>query len=421
MPDRADTIRIGLRNLTRNTRRSLLTGSMVALGVAALIFFRGYISSLREGMIEMVVNSLTSEIQVDRRGASESLGLPPLDLDLPADLEATIERAAAGITTAPRIRFGAFLINGEKSSLVGVLAVDPAREKKVAPLGPGAGRVAEEETAGGFGIDGQGIASVDDDTLVLGVGLAKGLGIKKGDTVSLLARTQKGSTDAIDGVVRGLARTGDPELNKRLVLMSLRSAQRLLHMNGRVTAFAIATPHRSLIPQVVDTLKTALTSLEPPTEVRPWQQLAPYYRDVVTLQNNIMNMVMGMVFILVLAGIVNTMMMSVYERQREIGTLMALGFRRRTIVFLFLIEAMGLGAIAATIGAIIGMTVVIITNATGIPFTIPAVGTINMRPLIDAGYAVFTVVVAMTTALLAGLYPAYRASRLQPVEALRAV
>lgn len=418
-----DTVRIGLRNLTRNLRRSLLTGTMMAMGVAALVFFRGYMSSVHEMMIDMVVNSLTAPLQVERRGSSAHLGIPPLDFDLPAELETALTSTPGVVAAAPRIRFGAFLVSGEKSSLVTVLAVDPSHEKKVAPKGPGAGwRSAHGADGDGVaGLIGEAIKDLDDDTIVIGTGLASGLGISLGDSVSLMARTQKGSTDAIDGVVRGINNAGDPELNKRLVIVSLRRAQLLLHMPGRVTAFAATTNNRKDIPKVVEAVRAQLRSSEPSTEVRGWQDLAPYYRDVVILQDDIMKIVMGVVFVLVLSGIVNTMMMSVFERQREIGTLMALGFRRRSIVWLFLTEAVGLGVMAAFIGLALGAAVIGITHLTGVPFVVPAVGTITAYPVFDPGYSAATVVVAMATALVAGLYPAYRASRLQPVEALRAV
>ena len=172
---------------------------------------------------------------------------------------------------------------------------------------------------------------------------------------------------------------------------------------------------------VVGVVRSQLTKVEPPTETRTWDQIAPYYRDVIALQNNIMTVVMGMVFVLVLAGIVNTMMMSVFERKREVGTLMALGFRRRSILWLFIVEAFCLGAFSAAFGATLGLTVVRITHWTGIPFTVPAVGVITARPVIDWPYAFTTIGVAIATALVAGIYPAYKASRLQPIEALRAL
>jgi len=417
-----DTVRIGLRNLTRHSRRTLLTGAMVALGVAALIFFRGYIVAINDMMLDMVVNTLTVPIQVEREGASASLGVPPLALDLPESMGASL-RAVPGIVGAtPRVRFGAYLFNGDKSSLVVVQAVDPEHETKVAPRGPGAGHRDEvPEDAAASGLEGAAITSVDDDTIIVGGGVARSLGIKLGDTVSLMARTQKGSTDAIEGVVRGIHHAGDPELDKRLVVMSLRRAQKVLHMPDRVTSFGLAAGSRSEIAGAMVAVQKQIANSDPPTEARTWEQLAPYYRDVVTLQNDIMKIVMGVVFILVLAGIVNTMMMSVFERQREIGTLMALGFRRRTILLLFMVEAVGLGIISGLAGALLGLLIVSVTHYTGIPFTVPAIGTIYARPVLDVTYLAANVLLAMVTALAAGLYPAFRASRLQPVEALRAI
>ncbi len=418
-----EIVHIGGRNVLRNLRRSLLTGSMVALGVTAIIFFRGYVGGLEAMMIDMVVNSLTGPIQIEREGYSDIKGRAPLELDLATDGD-LIQRLTQNkevTAVAPRVRFGAFLMLGDESTMVGVLGVDPQREKIACPKGPGAGYFNAEAQATDSGLQGASIAHRADDTLIVGAELAKGLGLKLGQTVTLLTETQAGSTNAVDGVIRGIFNSGDLETNKRLVMMSIGLAQTLLRMPDRATSLVIGLGADADIDEVAKTLNADLATEEPRVVARAWHAIAPYYRDSIVLQRDVLAIVMTIIFILAVVGIVNTMMMSVYERQREIGTLMAIGFRRKTIMALFVAEALALGVFAAILGVSVGIAIVSVTQATGIPFVAPGVGTILNHPIIDPEYTAMAATIAIAAALCAGIYPALKASRLTPVEAFHAI
>ncbi len=421
MSQPSDILRLGARNVLRNRRRSAFTASMIAVGVAAIVFFRAYIAGLGDMMLSQVVENVVGALQVERVGYADAVDLAPLDLDLPQDpvlLESL--RATPGVRgVTPRLRFGALLFHGEASTVVAGLGLDPEGEKRVCPKGIGAG--AEDRDASGevYGVTGAGLQRLDEEGIVVGVDLARGLGIEVGDTVTLLAQTQKSSTDAVDAKVVGLFRTGDAEANKRMVAVPLPLAQRLLHMPDRVTSFVLAAP-RQEIAGIAERLRPGLLARAEPTTVRTWEDLAPYYRDVLGLQNDLMRLVTVLFFVLVLAGVVNTMTMAAFERQREVGTLLALGFRRRAILWMFLVESAVLGIAAGVVGAGLGVGVVALTRAVGLPFFVPGVGTVTNHPALDTAYVVLAPAAALAGAALASLLPAWRASRLQPVEALRA-
>ncbi|MGC4116428.1 MAG: FtsX-like permease family protein [Myxococcales bacterium] len=414
-----DILLIGVRNVARNLRRSLITGGMVALGVASIVFFRAYVLGLQDGMIRLVVEQSDGVLQVERQGYSAAQDLAPLDLDLP--LGEGLEQAVATVpgvsAVSPRLRFSALLLKGEDAStIVGGLGVVPEGEKKVCPSSAQAGRGWEDELGVRYGLAGPGLEGAGEASILVGCELAKGLKVGVGETVTLLAQTQKGSTDAVDAKVVGTFRMGDAELNKRLVLVPLGLAQRLLHMPGRATALVVAA-ERSQVQSLAAALRGRLAGLAPALDVRTWEQLAPYYRDVIRLQDDLMAIVMALFFVLMLAGVVNTMTMAAFERQREIGTLMSLGFRRKAILALFLTESFALGLAATTAGAAAGTLVVAVTRVTGIAFRIPGIGLFTNHPRLDWRYGAAAVGVALLAALLAGLFPAWKASRLQPVEA----
>jgi putative ABC transport system permease protein len=265
---------------------------------------------------------------------------------------------------------------------------------------------------------GEGLTSVDEPSVILAADLARVLHVELGGIVTLLVQTRTGSMDAIDLTVTGLYRFQDPMENKHALVVPLGTAQRLLRMRGRATGYVVAVDRREAIASVAERLR-ALPATSVPLEVRTWEDVAPYYRDVTRLQDDVLQVVIAIVFVLVVAGVVNTMLMSVFERTREIGTLMAMGFRRRRILALFMIESLTLTALAAAVGAIIGVALVAWANRAGIDFTIPAVGTILNRPVLGPSYVALAIAGAVAGGLAGGLFPAFRASRLRPVEALR--
>ncbi len=415
-------LKMAFRNIARNRRRSVLTGTSVALGVAAILFARAYIDGLQALILEYVIEARNGALQVQREGYGASQDLAPLDIDLPATESFLRTLQVPGVeAVAPRLRFSGLLSNGEASTVVWGLGIDPESDARVCPRGPGGtGEKAARSDSVAEMVDGRGFQHPDDDSVIVGVDLAAALEVQPGDTVTLLAQTQSGSMDAIDLTVVGLFQFSDPHENKHAIVLPLLAAQRLLHMQDRATAVAISVHDNDEIATVVAALQRALAGGDPPTETQTWADLSPYYRDVMSLQDSVLGVLVVVVFLLVLAGVVNTMLMAVFERTREIGTLMSIGFRRRRILLLFLVESTLLSGLASIAGAALGCGLVMLTNHQGLSFYIPAVGSIVNRPLFDASYLLFACVGACLGGIAGGVIPAVRASRMRPIEALRA-
>ncbi len=409
-----ETTRLAARNLVRNRRRSLLAGATVIVGVAAILFCKAYVDGLERLILDFVIDAREGAMQVQRTGYGASRDLAPLSLDLPAtgELAARIAAAPGVSAAAPRLRFVGLLSNGAATTGLAGLGVDPAAEAAVCPRGPG---------ARGGPVDGPGLTAADADEVVIGQGLADSLHLRVGSSVTLMAQTRGGSLDTADVVVAGVYHFPDPIEDKHLAVIPLAVAQRLVHMEGRATTFAVATRARgtAAIDAAATALRAALVGVEPAVELHPWHELSPYLRDVMSMEGELMGVIVIVVFMLVVAGIVNTVLMSVLERTREIGTLMALGLRRRGVLRLFVSESLLLAVAAALVGVAAGAALVALLGKDGLAFDLPGAGIVRVFPRFAPRYIAWALLAAIGGGVLGGLVPARRAARLRPVEALR--
>jgi putative ABC transport system permease protein len=402
--------RLALRSLVRNRRRSGITLAAVAVGVAVVVFAHGF----GEGLLRMMVrNSLENRLgalQVHHKGWLDSNEGAPLKLDLqdPDVLMDKIRAIPGVVAVTPRIRFGALVGNGTTSSIVMAEAIDAKRELLVCP-----GRRAEvDEKAGAF------IRAEAPRAGIIGAELARSLNVKRGDLVTLQAVGREGAHNALDLEVGGVSKGASSFLeSKRVVLVPLAYAQELLQMHGSATELAVRVDDLSLIPSIAATMQTALG---PDVEVSRWDEVMPFLRDAVNRLGIVLRGVSAVLFFIVVFGVVNTMLMNVFERTREIGTLMAVGVRRRQVLALFLFEAAVIGLVGGVIGALVGLAVTWATAARGLALTPPgALFAQVIHPVVRVDLAMGAVLVALLGAVLAAAWPAVKASRMNPVEALR--
>ena len=217
--------------------------------------------------------------------------------------------------------------------------------------------------------------------------------------------------------VEGLTESTLPYENKRVVTVPLKLAQELLGMEGKVTELAVAVEDLGKVERVAERLRAALG---PEYEVHTWQELQPFVRDVIRRQEFVLALISTILFVIILTGIINTMLMSVFERVREIGTMLAVGVRRRQVLGLFLLEAAVLGMVGGAGGVGVGAVVVGVLGAKGIAMeNLGTGGPVLLRPELDPPFVGMAFAVAVGGAVLAAAWPAWKASRLNPVDALR--
>ncbi|MBM4379495.1 MAG: ABC transporter permease [Deltaproteobacteria bacterium] len=399
---------MALRNVGRNRRRSLLTGLTVFFGVMVIVNARGLMWGLQSMLIEDTVEARVGALQVHRRGYVDSADAAPLELSLPAD-----EPFRQRLLAIPNVAgaSGRLVINGQASNgraqtlFVG-RGVDLAHELETCP------RSAVTVKAGGSMLQ-----PADADAALLGSALAGAFGVGVGGSVALQATSPGGRVNSLDVQVKGLTESAFPFENQRVAVLPLSTAQGLVGMAGRVTEYAVRVHELSRLEETADALRAALG---PDVEVHTWRDLQAFLRDVIYRQNTLLGGVSLLLFVVVLTGIINTMSMSVFERTREIGMLLALGVRRRAILQLFLLEGVLIGLAGGLMGALAGRLLVGGVAALGISFNISGIAAVTvLRPQVTPLFVAAAVAVAVSGSVLASLWPAWRASRLDPVQALR--
>lgn len=405
-----ELLRLALRSLLRNRRRSIITLGAVALGVAVVIFAHGFGDGLKQMLIMTQIDNRLGAIQIHKKGYLDAREAAPLELDLddPAAIIAKVKAVPGVVAVSPRIRFGAILTDGRSSSIVMGEAIDPAQELAVCP-----GRTADLDKETGHFISAETLRGG-----ILGRQLALAFGAKPGSSLTLSASGREGAVNALDLDVTGVTRGASSIFeSKRSLVVPLAYAQGLLQMDGRVTELAVRVDDLERVPEVAAALGQILG---PDLEVSTWQEVMPYLRDMVNRLGIILNGVSAVLFFIVIFGVVNTMLMNVYERVREIGTMLAVGVRRSQVLALFLFEAATIGLVGGAGGVVLGLTVTWLSAVRGVSLTPPG-GVFQqiVHPVARLDLAAAALVVAVLGGLLAAAWPARKASLMNPVDALR--
>lgn len=397
---------LALRNLTRNKRRTLLTALAVIFGATAIVILQGFVNGFIRNNIEAMVQSKLGVLQVFRKGYLGSDD--PLKKSLSHDpaLMDKIKSVPGVTAVAPRISFDGMVSNGAESTMFMATAIDPALEYQVCPqrykrVAAGSNPL----TTGQSGI------------ALIGQTLADSLKAPKGATLVMQAAGPHASTNALDVEVGGFLPSISIAESKRLATVPLSFAQDLLRMNGQVTEYAIAVTDMKQMNAIAAELRKVLGE---EYQVTTWEELDPSTKTRVASLGYVLLFVALVLFLLVATGIVNTMLMSVYERVREIGTMLALGVRRWQVTALFILEAISLGLGSAILGTSLGYLVVRWLGQRGIPLKPPGGDVIWTYPSVELRFLLVVIAFSVGGAMLSALYPAYKASRLSPVDALRA-
>jgi putative ABC transport system permease protein len=398
-------LRLALRNILRQRRRSIIAVAAIGFGVIAMMLSVGYIEWIYWANRELATVNQLGHIQVAKPGYHEEGLADPYRYLMPAKSSAmrTLEHLPETQTVAPRLTFNGLISHGESTlSFIGE-GIDPDKDPSSRNLLVISGKLPSNQYPKG---------------IVLGAGLAANLGVKTGDTIVLLANTATGGINAIEGTVRGLVSTSMKAFDDNILRIPLVAAQELLRTQG-AHLWVATLKSTELTDGVVERLKADPAFKD--FQVVPWTQLADFYNKTVALFSRQMGVVKLIIAIIIVLSISNTMTMSVMERTVEIGTSMALGVRRRRILGLFLLEGGLLGAIGGMCGVVLGYLSAQAISAIGIPMP-PAPGMSRgfiAGIIVTPAIVVEALLLAVSTTLIASIYPAWRASRLVIVDALR--
>lgn len=399
-------IKLAFRNVFRNRRRSAITLLVIVFGAVGLILFGGYKARTFWGLRESTIRGRIGHLQVYELGYSKAASQKPLEygLENAADVRRAIERDPRVEMTAPQITVMGLVSNGEKSETFMGTAVEPQRDREM-----GGGRI----------VSGTALPENDPDAVIVGRGLATSLGIKPGDYLTLMTTTVSGALNAVDVRVAGIFTIGVKEFDDRAIKMPIASAQQLLQTD-RIERLLIFLDRTEDTAAVQQSLTSLFREKGWKLEMKEWSKLAGYYHQVVLLYNGIFGFLGLIVFAIVVFSVANTVVMSIFERTREIGTLMAIGTTRARIWKMFLLEGLFIGLTGGLLGLTIGALLAQIINYGNVMLPPPPGYTTGYKLEILLQPAILTTAFAISvvTATLSTIFPALRAARLKIVDAL---
>jgi ABC-type lipoprotein release transport system permease subunit len=402
---------LGLRNLWRNPRRTLLTLASLLVGFGALTFLGAMNDGLSRDVKQNFILTLKGHVQIHARGFEASRQIQHYIAD-PAEVIRVLEGMPDVAAWTLRVRTSGLASVAKASTGVQLLGIDSVREARLT-------RLAQFVTSGTW------LPVGDARALVLGKTLADNLGVGLGDKVILMAQTPSGDLVSELSRLRGILHTGVPEVDRALALVPLVSAQRLLELGHGVTDVVVRAVRHEATDAIRDQLRAALPEAD--YEVLRWFDLDPLVQQRLELVDTVIYFILLIVVALVIAESLNTMLMTLHERVHEFGLMEALGTRKVQLFAMVLWESVLLVMSGCLAGYLLGVLVVLYFGHTGIDLSrfAKAFTFAYMNPVIYPVLTWYTTAQTLGTtfvaAVLAALYPAWKATRQQPVEAIRSI
>jgi putative ABC transport system permease protein len=398
-------LKLAARNLARHRTRTLISLSAIAFGVTALLLAGGFIEWIFWAMREGAIQTGLGHVQISRPGfRSAGFADPSAYLLAPDAPELKTALSAPGAQVLDqRLVVNGLVSSGENTVAFTGEAIDPDADKSISKV---------------LEVVGENLSTADSSGVLLGSGLARALGVKRGDRISLLVGLPAGGINGVEGRLIGTFSTGVKAVDDSALRMTLALGRELLRVRG-AHVWVVGLDATEHTPEALAYLRAHLPSDR--FELASWLDLSDFYRKSVVLLSRQIDVVALLIGVIIILGISNTLTMNVLERTGEIGTLMAMGTPRRGILRLFMLEGVLLGIVGGLVGLAIGFALAKLLSYVGIPMPPPPGRTTGYSaeilltlPLVAGAF-----LVALVSTTLAGLYPAWKASRMPIVDALR--
>lgn len=405
-----NVLKMALRNIFRNKRRTTLTILAIVLGSSAIIIFGGYAQYSYWGIRESTIRSMTGHVQVYKKGYIAKGGSDPLSyqIDNFEEIKAKLKTLPYVKEVTAQLEFSGLVATDEKTAICAGVGVQPKGEKSMASF----------VTI----IEGADVNENDYEGGVIGVGLHTGLECEIGDYLTIVTSTRAGGINAIDFKVRGVMQSGYKNYDDITIKLPLELVQRLMNAQS-VTKVLILLDDTEHTHAFAKSLEKMIDDTDFDLEYRLWEDLAPNYWAVVRILDNIFYFLNVVIACIVIFSIANTLMMSVMERTTEIGTIRAIGTTQRGVLHLFLAEGVLIGLIGGILGIVCGIVCAWIINLKGIHVP-PPPGSNRAYTnyiLIVPGILLYSFCLAVFTSFVSSILPAIKASKMKIVDAIRYV
>jgi len=412
----SNLFKIAIRNLLRYKRRTLLTASLVTIGVIFVLLFISISGSFKNMMVGQMTDSMLGHLEVHRKGYLASIDNLPLNLNLKLQvyqkLEGILKQQPEVEAFSPRIKFGGMFSTFVETTNIRLNGVYPDLELKTVPLLPSRLTNGTKKT-------------LEKGEIWIPELMSKSMKVNLGDTVVIIATNKDGSVNGkqfkVSGVLESVTGPGG-----RDGYIHLEDAMEVLRMGEmEVSEVAIRLKNFGQLHAFSDKFEGLLSGEvnkqgKPIYEVHTWEKLSPFY-NIARMIDVMAFFIKLMLIAVVLVSIMNVMNMAVYERIREIGTIAAIGTLPGKILSMFVLEGLFLGTMGALAGSLIGLIVILILNRVGITFDFGRQTGLVLSATIAPSDVLMISVIVIFISVVASLQPAYKASKMEPIKALRHV
>ena len=405
-------LRLAWRNIWRHRRRTIIVVLAMALTLGMMMWYDGFIAGFNDAIYGNAVKVLGGNIQVHAAGYRAKSDQAPL---LPLQDDQALVKAALAqpqvLAASRRIATGGLASSREGAFSVSITGIEPEQEQAV-------------NLAAQHVISGRYLKSDDGDMIFIGKGLADAMDVKVGDRVALTGRSLHEQMRKRTMTVVGIYDLGMADIEKQGIFISLAEAQSLYDLSGKSTEVVIALNHIGQEGVVMDALKPAFQT----DEIDSYETNFPELKQALGTKDGVMNIFSVVILLIAGIGILNLLLMAVYERTREIGLLGALGLYPRQISVLFILEGTMMGVVGVIAGIAFGLLINGLFKLVGVDLTSLSGATSYLALMggrIYPSWGLENIIGRSLTVLiiasLAALYPAREAAQREPAEALHYV
>jgi putative ABC transport system permease protein len=397
---------LALRNIFRQKARSVATLLAISVGVIGMILVGGFVEDIFIQLGEAIIHAQTGHIQVTKQGYRDGKTRAPEKylIDQPEQLKDRLAKTPGVDKVFARLNFTGVINNGKRDLGIIGEGIEPAAEGKVS-------------TYLRY-IEGRPLEDKDIDGIVVGQGVASSLGLKIGDRVNLVISLAQGAVNTLDFQVLGVFQSFSKEFDARAVRIPLSAAQELMDTQG-AHILVVMLKHTPDTGRITAVLEASLTSQG--MEVARWNNLSDFYDKTVELYDRQFGVLRLIILLMVLLSVANSVNMTIFERTREFGTVIALGTTPSRVFRSVLLECTIIGLIGAILGMTMGSLLALGISAIGIPMPPPPNANLGYTAeirLMPWQIAIAGLIGFMAT-FLAAIRPAQRVSKIDVVEALR--